>query len=349
MAMHPPIRIGLQLDTGDPREVVRRAILAEKIGFDSVLIPDHIVYPPSSSSVYDCWSLLSVIGYTTSKITFAPLVSDSFRRHPALVAQTLCTLNAISGGRAFMMIGAGEPMQLLPLGIRLEKPVSHLAEYIEVLRLLLGSSPNNPVNFEGRFFGLRKAFVQVKSRGDRRVPIYVAAVGKNAKKLAAAKGDGFVNLIDTPTEYKQTVAELRRLLSEQGRKIREFDFAFFGRLALADRMEDAEGMLRHHRSSFVWHSKRSSIEESNKRSRNYLDNFTMDNEDDFDIRASRVSLERAKRLSCWGDVKSCVGKAEKYIKAGAQFLIFESFDDDFVRFSRLAAEFTRRIRLMRVY
>lgn len=327
------LKFGLALSGQTPEDYVTKAARAEKLGFDSVVVGDHLVYPPSSASRFDPLVLLTMVALNTRQVTFSLMVADSFKRHPVFLAQTLCTLDQVSKGRAFLTIGAGEPMHLLPVGIPYEKPISRLSEALQVIKLVIGSSPVSPVNFEGRFFKLRGAFLQVTPFHKLRPPIYVAAVGERAKALAAREGDGFINQCDTPDGYARSVAEITRQLQSLGRDPDTYTFALFQRVALSGSPAEAEMLLSTRKSDLAWFPRKIAELGYDVDDNVELDllHFTMDKEAIRTKMLERIPIEAVKKFACCGTVEDGISQLERYIRAGARFIMLANFDSDFER------------------
>ena len=113
------------------------------------------------------------------------------RYHPAIVAQAFATLACLAPGRIFLGVGTGEAMNETPITGgefpgRKERRMK-MAEAIEVIKRLWS---DERVDFEGEYYTLRRATIY--DRPDEPVPIYVAASGPLAAKLAGRVGDGFI-------------------------------------------------------------------------------------------------------------------------------------------------------------
>src|SRR5437879_8673757 len=98
-------KLGIQIPHPDSARasisgLVRQCALAEKNGFDSVWLEDHVLGgEPSSITWLECFTLLTTIALNTKKMTFGPLVTDVLRRQPVTLAQTVASLDQISEGR----------------------------------------------------------------------------------------------------------------------------------------------------------------------------------------------------------------------------------------------------------
>ncbi len=85
------------------------ALVAERLGFDSIWVYDHVhnVPAPANEAVFECWSTVAALAQATSRIRVGQMVSCAGYRNPALVAKITSTIDVISGGRLDWGIGAG--------------------------------------------------------------------------------------------------------------------------------------------------------------------------------------------------------------------------------------------------
>src|SRR4051794_11508045 len=139
------------------------------------------------------------------------------RYHPAIVAQAFATLACLAPGRVFLGIGTGEAMNETPVtgdafpGVKERR--RRLAEAVKLMRELWTSER---VDFEGEYYRTEKATVY--DRPDEPVPIYVAASGPLAAKLAGRAGDGFiVTSGKKPELYRELVAAMEEGAGKAGR------------------------------------------------------------------------------------------------------------------------------------
>src|SRR5688500_2342468 len=105
-----PLKVGLTLVPFDamPGHALRWADLvalarrAEAVGFDSVWVPDHLLFRrPGEAPVgaREAWSLLAALAAATTRVELGPLVLCAAWRNPALLAKMADTVDEISGGR----------------------------------------------------------------------------------------------------------------------------------------------------------------------------------------------------------------------------------------------------------
>ena len=112
--------------------ILRSVKAAEEVGFDSIWIADHLAMIPVGYCP-EVWSILGSLAISTKYVMLGTGVTDPHRRHPALLAQTLATLDQMSRGRMVLGIGPGEAINLDPYGIPWDRPVARMVEVITIM------------------------------------------------------------------------------------------------------------------------------------------------------------------------------------------------------------------------
>lgn len=112
-----------------PRFAVRQAVDAETKGWDGIVFPD------SQNFAADCYIIMAEAANATSKLGIGAGVTNTFTRHPAVVASAAATLQAISGGRIVLGIGRGDSalanLGLAPVGLKsFERDVAAIHQYL---------------------------------------------------------------------------------------------------------------------------------------------------------------------------------------------------------------------------
>lgn len=176
-----------------PVELLDLSAHAEELGFDVVAVSDHF-QPWRHSDGHSPAALpwLGALGQRTRRALMGTSVlTPTLRYHPAVVAQAFATLACLSPGRMFLGVGTGEAMNETPAtgaawpGAKERR--LRLAEAIELIRRLW---TEERVTFEGDFY--RSELATVYDRPDKPVPIFVAASGPLAARLAGRAGDGLI-------------------------------------------------------------------------------------------------------------------------------------------------------------
>jgi coenzyme F420-dependent glucose-6-phosphate dehydrogenase len=176
-----------------PRELLDFAIHAETVGFDSILVSDHFQpWRHTGGHAPFSFAWLGALGERTSRaIIGTSVVAPTFRYHPSIVAQAIGTLGSLFPGRVLLGVGTGESLNEVP-ATGLEWPpfkerFHRLRETIELMRRL---AREERVSYEGDYYRTAKATIY--DRPEVPVPIYVAASGAVAARLAGRVGDGFI-------------------------------------------------------------------------------------------------------------------------------------------------------------
>lgn len=166
-----------------PDELVGVATEVESLGFQRLLLPDH---PGSAGSPIP---LLAAAASVTSSIGLGTYVVNAGVRHPALVAADIATLDAVSGGRAVLGIGAGHtPSEWRLVGRpypSAAERVSRLAEFLDVAAALLAG---DPVTYRGDHFEC-EAVVLEGPWPQGRIPLLVGGNGDRVLRLAGQRAD----------------------------------------------------------------------------------------------------------------------------------------------------------------
>ncbi|MXZ47391.1 MAG: LLM class flavin-dependent oxidoreductase [Chloroflexi bacterium] len=194
--------------------LARRARLAEYRGYDSLWVTERYFQE-------ETFSLLGFLAAATESIELGVGVVNPYTRHPGLVAMGAATVDRLSAGRLLLGLGRSDAGVIEgTFGIPYERPRETLGEAVDVIRRLLA---RETVEYEGPF-ALREAALAVRPL--RPTPIYVAAIGPRALRLAGAVADGVLLNAYVPAAYiPRAVAEVRAGAEEAGRDPDAIDIA----------------------------------------------------------------------------------------------------------------------------
>jgi phthiodiolone/phenolphthiodiolone dimycocerosates ketoreductase len=229
-----------------PWEIIRDvALFAEKAGFDSYWMPDHLVATGVRRwDALHAWGTLCALATCTKKIKLATGVSDTYRHHPAALAQMAATCDVLSNGRAILGIGIGEAMNLVPFGIVYDKPLARTLEAVQIIRKLF---TEDFVDFDGKYYKLQKAFIQPKpavpiseTRYKSTVPLFIAASSPKTMEMVALYGDGWLPANLQPEEYRENLEKIRETAKKYGRNPYEIEPAHFVYAVVARDAETAK-------------------------------------------------------------------------------------------------------------
>jgi probable F420-dependent oxidoreductase len=173
-------------------EIAAMARLADEAGFDSLWLPDHLLFrfpEVHTQGAWDAWSLLAALAAATERIEIAPLVACSSFRNPALIAKMADTIDEISGGRFILGLGAGwhEP-EYTAFGFPYDHRASRFEEALQIITSLLREGS---VDFAGTYYSARDC--ELRPRGPRPdgPPILIGGSGPRLLRLAARYADAW--------------------------------------------------------------------------------------------------------------------------------------------------------------
>lgn len=190
-----------------PRDLLEFAVHAETVGFDQVLISDHFQpWRHTDGHAPYSFAWLGALGERTSRITIGTsVVTPTFRYHPSIIAQAMATLGALYPGRVLLGVGTGESLNEVPAtGMTWPPFKERFGRLREAIALMQRLWREERVTFEGDYYRTEKATLY--DRPDLPIPLYVAASGPTAAKLAGRVADGFICTSGKPRElYTETL------------------------------------------------------------------------------------------------------------------------------------------------
>lgn len=203
-------------------EITRQAGEAERLGYDSVWVMDHLLIQRGERRVaaHDPMQVLAAAAAATTSITIGTLVLCHAFRHAGQLAREASALSDAAGGRFVLGLGTGWHR---PEFDALDLPFDHRAGRLEeavdpVRRLLRGEH----VTLDGRWLQLRDASVPVTAAPP---PVWIAADGPRMLGLAAtAEGWTHANWGAADTSmFQRAVAVYEAELAKRGRKRSEVE------------------------------------------------------------------------------------------------------------------------------
>ena len=190
-----------------PRELLDFAVHAETVGFDQIMVSDHFQpWRHTGGHAPFSFAWLGALGERTSRAVIGTsVVTPTFRYHPSIVAQAMATLGALFPGRVLLGVGTGESLNDVPAtGMTWPPFKERFGRLSEAIDLISRLWREERVTFEGRYYRTENATLY--DRPDTPVPLYVAASGPTAARLAGEVADGFICTSGKPRElYTDTL------------------------------------------------------------------------------------------------------------------------------------------------
>jgi coenzyme F420-dependent glucose-6-phosphate dehydrogenase len=230
-----------------PRELVDYAVLAEDLGFDSVVVSDHFQpwrHDGGHSPFSFAW--LAAAGERTSRIELGTsVVAPSYRYHPGIVAQAMATLGCLYPGRVMLGVGTGEAMNEVPLGVDWPEQKVRFQRLKEACQLMRRLWSEDRVSFEGDQFQTHNATVY--DRPPEGVPLYIAASGPAAARLAGRMADGFITTSgkDPALYAERLLPAVREGAEKAGREMSEIELTLEVKVSFDADLERARNDTRY--------------------------------------------------------------------------------------------------------
>ncbi len=236
--MAVPVQVGIPLFLLRPARMPAVAEVAEQLGFESVWLPEHLVFPAEIRSAYpyspdgqapispktpllDPLVLLSFVAARTRRIRLGTNVYLPALRHPLASARMIVTLDLLSGGRVSLGVGAGWlAEEFAAVGVEFETRGARLRECVRAWRVLWNEETPS---FEGRFYRFGPVKFEPKPVQKPSPPILFGGESEAALRRAAELSDGWYGVRHTPESAARQVERLRALLERNGRDPAHFE------------------------------------------------------------------------------------------------------------------------------
>jgi F420-dependent oxidoreductase-like protein len=242
------MRLGLQIPSfsfpGGAREIATRlseiARAADEGGLASLWVMDHFfqipVVGPAEREMLEGWSTLAFLAAHTERIRLGTLVTGATYRHPGVLVKTATTLDVLSGGRAYLGIGAAWfEREHRGLGVPFAPIAERFERLEETLRIAHQMWSGEVGEFKGRHFRLRETLCSPAPLSSPRPPILIGGIGeRKTLRLVARFADAwnaFEGIGLKELARKRDV--LLRHCDEAGRNADEIECTTLGVLDLA--------------------------------------------------------------------------------------------------------------------
>ena len=244
------MRYGFYLPTrgrcAEPDALQALVTRGEALGFHSVMIADHVVFPVRSASKYpytvsgafpgggdalEQLSLAAFVAAHTERLRLVTSVMILPHRHPVLAAKMLATIDVLSRGRLTVGVGVGwlrEEFQALGAP-NFDRRGAVSDEILAIFKTLWTRSP---ASFAGEFFRFDEVKCLPAPVQKPHPPIWVGGHSRAALRRAARYADGWHPVGATPAamlapaELRELIGELHRLAEAGGRDPRTLTLSF---------------------------------------------------------------------------------------------------------------------------
>jgi probable F420-dependent oxidoreductase len=225
------VKIGISLGVVRPALWAELTREADRLGYESVWMPEHLVIPvgmsgsphagaehppiPPDVPVFDVFAYLSFLAGQTEQIHFGTQVYNIGLRHPFIVARAVATLDVVSNGRLEFGVGASWlKAEWEAVGLDFATRGRRVDETIEVCRRLWSEEV---VEHHGEFFDFGPVMFEPKPTHAPWPPLHIGGDGPAALRRAAQVGEGWIPMNHTLEQIPAAATRIAQLREEAGR------------------------------------------------------------------------------------------------------------------------------------
>ncbi len=193
---------------------------AEELGFDSLLVTDHILVPKARDMLYkenmlESLSALNYLAGVTSRIKIGTSVIVLPYRNPIQVAKALATADVLSGGRVIFGAGVGAlEAEFRALNANFEERGQVADEY---LRLIRGLWTEPAADFQGKYIAFKDMFFSPQPIQQPHPPIWIGGSTRRSGRRAVELGDAWHGTSITVEQFANVAGYIRTLSERTGR------------------------------------------------------------------------------------------------------------------------------------
>jgi probable F420-dependent oxidoreductase len=225
------MKIGISLGVIRPSAWEEVTVEADRLGYDSVWMPEHMVIPvqsegspfagsdhppiPPDVPIFDVFAYLGYLAGRTGQIHFGTQVYNIGLRHPFTVARSVTTLDLVSEGRVEFGIGASWlRAEWEAVGLDFASRGRRVDEAIGVCQRLWSEQV---IEHHGEFFDFGPVMFEPKPTHAPWPSLHIGGDGPAALRRAALLGDGWIPMNHTVEQIPEGARRMARLREEAGR------------------------------------------------------------------------------------------------------------------------------------
>jgi F420-dependent oxidoreductase-like protein len=220
---------------GGFKESAAQAVALERAGLDTVWVAE--------AYGFDAVSLMGYLAAVTETVEIGAAILPIYTRTPSLLGMTAAGVDAVSGGRFVLGLGASGPQVIEGWhGVPYTKPLTATRETIDICRQVWR---RERVTYQGRAYtlplppeqgtGLGKPLKLITRPVRDRIPIYVAALGPKNVRMTAEVADGWLPLFYLPEKVDEVWGDdLRAGAAARSGDLAPLEIVAGGLLAVGD-------------------------------------------------------------------------------------------------------------------
>ena len=201
--------------------LARVARTAEDVGFDRISVMDHFFQirgvGPAEREMLEAYTTLGYLAACTSRAKLLTLVTGAVYRHPGVLAKIVTTLDVLSGGRAWLGIGAAwNEEESRGLGIPFPPVAERFERLEETLQICLQMWRGDESPYQGKHYQLERPLNSPQALTRPHPPIMIGGGGEKKTLRFVAKYADACNLFPSP-DLPRKLDVLRAHCDAEGR------------------------------------------------------------------------------------------------------------------------------------
>jgi alkanesulfonate monooxygenase SsuD/methylene tetrahydromethanopterin reductase-like flavin-dependent oxidoreductase (luciferase family) len=231
----------------EPAAAVDSAVEAERLGYDSIWVADHLMHG-FDDAIMEGWTTLAVIAGRTRDIKLGTIHLAQPFRAPAIAAKMAATLDALSNGRLILFYDCGwQEAEVRAYGLDWPSELERIARMEDGLDLIVALwAAEEPIDFRGRYFATDRAMCRPGPLQRPHPPIWLGEAHHDAWLNAIVRhADGWNSTPASPSRLKAKLDALRAACDRAGRNIADLELSLEIQVLVAPTDADVKRTARH--------------------------------------------------------------------------------------------------------
>lgn len=230
----------------DPALAVDSAVQAERLGYDSIWVADHLMHG-FDDAIMEGWTTLAVIAGRTTRVKLGTIHLAQPFRAPAIVAKMAATLDALSNGRLILFYDCGwQETEVRAYGLDWPSEAERTARMEDGLDLIEALwAAEAPIDFRGRYFSTEQAMCRPGPLQRPRPPIWLGEARHDAWLDAIVRhADGWNSTPASPTRLRAKLGALRDACDRAGRNMADLELSLEIQVLIAPTDTEVKSIAR---------------------------------------------------------------------------------------------------------
>ena len=228
-----------------PPAAVEAAVHAERLGYDSVWVADHLILG-HEGAILEGWTTLCVIAGRTERVKLGMIHMAQALRPPSLGAKIGATLDALSGGRLVFFYDWGGEAEARAYGLEFppeEERIDRLDEGLRLIKALWQADA--PLDFSGRYYTTHGAVCRPQPLQRPHPPIWIGEARSDAwLDMVCRHADGWNSTPASPARLAAKLEQLRTACARAGRDPASIEISLETQILIAPTDDEAKAIAR---------------------------------------------------------------------------------------------------------